>query len=67
MSEINQYEDRKYMNFNFSEIMTIKRAFIIYNKQMPYGLRGKGFFIDATTCKKDIMNMIDIERKLGIY
>lgn len=55
------------MKFTESEILTIKRAFIIYEKKLPYGLRGKGFFIDAYTCKEDIKNMISIEHKLGLY
>ncbi len=55
------------MEFSESEILTIKRAFIIYNKNLYKGLKGKGFFIDGITCKTDIENMVNIERKLGIF
>lgn len=47
-----------------SEKLTIKRAFIIYNKNLHKGLRNKGFFIDSFTCKEDIKNMCSIEKKL---
>lgn len=54
------------MDFTKSEIRTILRAFIIYEKSLPRGLRSKGFFIDGITCKEDIMNMIHIKSKLNI-
>ena len=54
------------MYFTESEIKTIQRAFIIYEKKLPYALKGKGFFIDSFTCKEDIMNMINIRSKLNI-
>jgi len=54
------------MDFTESEIKTIQRAFIIYEKKLPYALRGKGFFIDSITFKEDIMNMIRIKEKLNI-
>jgi len=50
--------------FNISELYTIKRALIIYNKNLHNGLRGKGFFIDVFTCKQDIENLITIKEKL---
>ncbi len=55
------------MELTESEKLTIKRAFIIYDKNMYKGLKGKGFFIDAVTCKQDIKNMISIEKKLEGY
>lgn len=55
------------MKLSKSEILTIKRAFIIYRRKLPNALRGKGFFIDASTFKEDIMNMVSIEKKFKIY
>lgn len=55
------------MEFTESEILTIKRAFIIYYNRLPSALRGKGFFIDSYTLKEDIKNMVSIEKKLKIY
>ncbi len=54
------------MDFTKSEINTIQRAFIIYERKLPYALKGKGFFIDDVTFKEDIMNMITIKDKLNI-
>ncbi len=51
--------------FSESEIYTIRRAFIIYEKCIPRALRGKGFYIDGDTAKTDIMNMINIKSKLN--
>lgn len=52
------------MYFNSSELGTILRALIIYEKSLPYGLRNKGFFIDPFTLKTDIQNTVSIETKL---
>lgn len=48
------------MNFNYSQLGTIKRALIIYNRNLFKGLRGKGFFIDRITLTTDIINIKDI-------
>ena len=53
--------------FTESELNTIKRALIIYDRQIPYGLRNKhGFFIDGVTAKEDIKNIINIKEKINI-
>lgn len=45
------------MELNSSELSTIKRALIIYNKQLYNGLKNKGFFIDRLTFEQDIINI----------
>ena len=51
-------------NFTESELQTILRAIIIYDRKIAYGLRNKGFFIDGFTAKLDIKNIIEIKKKL---
>ena len=50
--------------FSESELSTIKRALIIYERLIPGALIGKGFFIDSLTAKTDIYNIVSIESKL---
>ena len=54
------------MDFSKSELLTIKRAFIVYNNTIPSALRGKFYFIDSFTAKEDIKNMVNIESKLNL-
>lgn len=54
------------MDFSESELLTIKRAFIVYNNTIPSALRGKFYFIDSFTAKEDIKNMVNIESKLNL-
>lgn len=53
-----------FMDLSLNEILTIKRALIVYNKSLIYGLRNKGYFIDSFTVKEDINNIISINRKI---